>query len=719
MSSETFKIRPAGRHILTIGRDLIQDPYAAVVELVKNAYDADATKIEITFKKNVNEKTIDIVVKDDGHGMSRDVVTTKWMVPSTNDKEIRKKSPNGRILQGRKGIGRYASSILGNKLHLETISREKEKTTLDVDWNVFASAEYLSDVEIPINSQKVESKSGTILYISGNYSYLEVWEGSQFNSLIKELKKLKTPLTLSEGDAETGSFDIYLTIEGFNEHDTSNEKIEPFPLFDLYDYSISGTISKNDKGKGIGKLTYSQKNIKNAVVETIEFDYEKPLLCGEVSFDIKVFDREPRAIEALIKRGLKTSTGDYLGKNEAKALLNSYNGIGVYRNGFRIRPLGNADYDWLKLNEMRVQNPSMKVGLNQVMGIVQIQSEEYSNLIEKSARDGLKENDSYFCLVDLTQKILIELEKRRFSYRTKAGLSRTAIKVEREIERIFSFDDLKKDIVASLKKGNVAPLVASSIIQSVEKAEKEKNEAVDAMREIIAEYQGQATLGRMINVLMHEGRKPLSFFKNQVPIILDDYTEYERTNNADCLSSVFSKIPKITQNAEMLVALFNKLDPLAVKRNSKKQKVPLLATISGFFQLFENQLHDFTCTVNISTNEEYIFECREQDLYCIFVNLIENSEYWIKESACERKEISVFIKIQDNRIEYIDYKDTGPGIEKNLTDNQTIFEPGFTTKPHGYGLGLSIAGEASERCGMNLFALECNTGAYFRLQSKG
>ena len=60
---------------------------------------------------------------------------------------------------------------------------------------------------------------------------------------------------------------------------------------------------------------------------------------------------------------------------QARQLLNDVNGIGVYRNGFRIRPLGDADFDWLKLNEQRVQNPSMKIGSNQVVGYVHVESE--------------------------------------------------------------------------------------------------------------------------------------------------------------------------------------------------------------------------------------------------------------------------------------------------------------------------------------------------------
>lgn len=721
-TSGTFKIRPAGRHILTIGRDLIQDPYAAVVELVKNAYDADATKVCLVF--NRSNESINIVVEDDGHGMTRDVVTTKWMVPSTSDKEKRKNSPKGRILQGRKGIGRYASSMLGNELFLETISKSsKEKTFLLVDWNEFEKAEFLSDVDIQIDSQTTAASCGTKLSISGGDAYLNIWTKEQFDDLIKELKKLKTPVSNSSDFVIDDIFDIYLTVNGFAEIDYQNEKIEPYPLFELYDYSICGKIFRD----GSGILTYSQKNSRNTVEEKIQYKYssskssqesQDSLKCGDVIFDIKVFDREAAAIESLIKRGLVSPSGDYFKKNEARNLLNEYNGIGVYRNGFRIRPLGNADFDWLKLNEARVQNPSMRVGSNQVIGIVQIQSEEQSNLIEKSARDGLKENEAYQCLVDLTRNVLGILETRRFSYRMKMGLGRTAIKVEKEIEKIFSFESLKKDITSTLKKGNIAPLIADNILKSVDKAEKEKNEAVDAIREVIAVYQGQATLGRMIHVLMHEGRKPLSFFKNQIPLIMDDYNEYLKTSNIDTLSSAFSKISKITQNSEILVSLFNKINPLAIKRDSKKKSVPLLSTIRSYFQVYENELNDFQYSVDSSTGSEFYYNCRAQDLYCIFINLIENSIYWINEKKCTTKSISIFISIQNNEIECIDYKDSGPGIEKNLTVDQTIFEPGFTTKPDGSGLGLSIAGEAASRCDFSIFAIDSENGAYFRMERK-
>ncbi|EBK2060130.1 ATP-binding protein, partial [Salmonella enterica subsp. enterica serovar Typhi] len=132
--SSTYKIRPAGRHILTIGEELIQDKFAAIIELVKNAYDADSPDATIYFTCNQSKNLFEIKIEDNGHGMSTDDVKNKWLVPSTSYKFREKKSPRGRIMQGRKGIGRYAASILGDDLLLETVDGVGEKTKIYVEW---------------------------------------------------------------------------------------------------------------------------------------------------------------------------------------------------------------------------------------------------------------------------------------------------------------------------------------------------------------------------------------------------------------------------------------------------------------------------------------------------------------------------------------------------------------------------------------------------------
>ena len=212
----TYKIRPAGRHILTIGRDLIQDNYAAVVELVKNAYDADSPQVDIEFKKIPNLGEYSIVISDHGHGMSRDDIINKWLVPSTKDKIKRGKSPSGRILQGSKGVGRYAASILGNNLYLETVTDKGEKTTVYVEWDKFEVAQYLDDVGIPIKTVKVSEPSGTVLTINGNDEYLKDWDKERFEKLRFELKKLTSPMSsIFNNEDSNDNFRINLKVEGF------------------------------------------------------------------------------------------------------------------------------------------------------------------------------------------------------------------------------------------------------------------------------------------------------------------------------------------------------------------------------------------------------------------------------------------------------------------------------------------------------------------------
>ena len=411
--SGSYRIRPAGRHILTIGRDLVQDPHAAVIELVKNAYDADSPDAVIAFEETADGQ-YRIRLTDRGHGMTRDTVINKWMVPSTRDKEDRAgRSPAGRTMQGRKGIGRYAASVLGKDLLLETTTASGEKTTLYLLWEDFEHAEYLGDVELLIETDTVAQEAGTTLTMAIDERGLATWTHSQFNKLQFELRKLMPPFPTM---ATARQFAVLLRISGLPGVEDLDARVEPFPLVEHFDYRIAGKLRTG----GTGTFVYSQQKSRNAVDEEIQLDLGGPSGCGELDIDIRVYDRDPASIDRLIRRGLKDDAGNYLGKLQARQLLNEYNGIGVYRNGFRLRPLGDPEFDWLKLNEQRVQTPALRIGNNQVIGYVQIQSEEHSRLSEKSARDGLIENDAFGRLKEITKGVIGKLEEKRFEYRRRA-----------------------------------------------------------------------------------------------------------------------------------------------------------------------------------------------------------------------------------------------------------------------------------------------------------
>ena len=705
-TNTTYRIRPAGRHILTIGRDLIQDNYAAVVELVKNAYDADSPDVHIEFKAFDDLSGYSIVISDHGHGMSRDDVINKWMVPSTSDKRHRRKSPAGRVMQGSKGVGRYASSILGTELYLETV-HGGEKTTVCLDWELFEDAKFLDDVEILIETEYVSEPQRTRLTMEGDAKFLTEWGEKQFDRLRGELKKLQSPVSTVFGEDE---FCIKLTVNGFPKVENIDETIEPYPLFDLFDYRISGKISEDGKGT----LIYSSKKARNMIEEEFPFDFEKDTGCGELDIDVRVYDRDPEAIGFLIKRGLTDESGEPLGKNEARRLLNKYNGIGVYRNGFRIRPLGDPTFDWLELDKRRVNIPARCVGSNQTIGYVQIQPQDQSGLSEKSARDGLRENTAFNQLKAVTTQVITKLEWRRYHYRRKEGLSRPFHKIEQNLQGLFSSEVLKHQVRTQLDKG----ATAEKIIELIDQDSADKNRVAEEIRQAVAIYQGQATLGKIVNVILHEGRQPLSYFRNQIPNLRHWYESFRETKSRTTFERLMRITEGIGQNADFFVKLFRRLDPLAAGKRTPRRPLELKKVIEGTLDVFESQLQTHKIIAQVKGPDDFMLSVWEQDIYTIFTNLIDNSLYWIREKNVPIRKITIKLQTDGDALNCIDYQDTGPGIEPSLIESEVIFEPQFSTKPEGTGLGLAIAGEAADRNKLELKVLESEEGAHFILQPK-
>jgi signal transduction histidine kinase len=712
MENETvYRIRPAGRHLITIGPDLIQDTYAAVIELVKNAYDADSPDVSIEFKAVPGKTEYEVIITDHGHGMGLDIIKDKWLVPSTDDKLERQVSPGGRILQGSKGIGRYAAAVLGDNLFLETIAKNGEKNALTINWTDFENAEFLDDVPILVKSSHSSAKTGTTLKITGGSSYFSLWDKKQFDKLRFELKKLMPPVESKLGKRGE-AFSVKLKIKGFASYPDIAEIIKPFPLFDYYDYRISGHINMN----GQCTLIYSSQKARNIPDETIKFDLNGDTKCGNLVFDIRAYDREKEAIEALIKRGLKNPSGNYLQINEARMVLNDYNGIGVYRNGFRIRPLGDPEFDWLTLNKRRVQNPSKFIGSDQIIGIVLIESEKKSGLIEKSARDGLKINTAYNALIDITTNVISKLEEKRYKFRHDSGLSRSGRNINEKLDKFYLNEELKNDVINELKKSKVENKIIGQIVEIFVEDTEKKAKLAEEVRNIVGIYQGQATLGKIINVILHEGRRPLNYFKNQIPNLKHWYNLIATLKDASAYAEFLSIAEGIGLNANSFVLLFNKIDPLAMGKRSRRKLLDLKKVINDTFSIFEKELKDANIVTMINGPGDANVLAWIQDISAIFANLIDNSIYWITTKKTVERKISVDIVFDKNKLIYVDYQDTGPGIEPDLIANEVIFEPDFSTKPNGTGLGLAIAGESALRNGMELKAFASNTGAYFRLQ---
>lgn len=707
---KAYAIRPSGRHLLTIGEDLIQDQYAAIVELVKNSYDADSPDATIIFRYIKDEDTLEICVQDHGHGMSTEDVINKWLVPSTNYKLSARKSPSGRIMQGRKGIGRYAASILGDDFKLQTIDNSGVETSLSIRWSDLSKYQYLDQIQVPIETRQTDKRPGTTLTMRSKYSQNKEWNLAAFKKLRFELKKLIPPKEDSTFDS---NFKVILKFENYfaDEEENRCEIIKPYPILDFYDYRISGNISSD----GFATLTYESKKIPNTPSERINTDYG-PTGCGSLSIDIRVYDRDKEAIDQLILRGLQDESGNYVTKLQARQLLNDVNGIGVYRNGFRIRPLGDADFDWLKLNEQRIQNPSMKIGSNQVVGYVHVESEEKSGLEEKSARDGLKENQAYKSLKEITCKVIVELEKRRYVLRKLLGLSKPSKKIERQLDFLYDYTSLKKSISYALMKAGTSSSVVEKINGLILQEENRKNETIDEIRHIVSVYQGQATLGKIVNIILHEGRRPLNYFKNQIPNLRFYGSKFADQRDEESYNQIIRLTYGVSDNAEIFVNLFGRLDPLAARRRDTKTKFLLFEALKGAISIFEKEYAANGIKIILQCPSTISFIGWKQDIYTILANLLDNSLFWIVENCSSVRVVEIHVaEIKDGFI--LDYTDSGPGISDDILESGVIFEPEFTTKPQGTGLGLSIAGEAAARNGLTLTAVQAKKGAHFILST--
>lgn len=709
---------PTGRLIMSIGKDLIKDLPAALVELVKNSYDADASYVKITYLKNENE--LKIVVEDDGHGMSQDTVLNAWMVPSTDYKLKKKNSPKGRVYQGRKGIGRYAVSLLGNKLELITI-KDGLKTMAHFDWDEFNSEKKLSEIPIVITTSETADNSGTKLIITNEY-------GNVLADEISEIDSQKVEKELSKLLSNVKDFKIIVSYEYFYSDDKKNicKEISQLEFSEAWHYKLSGKIHSDFSYEleYLNFYTKEEKIFKDSFIDELP---KGSVSCGEIIIDYRVYDKDPSGIE-VIMNFVNGNQNTNLSKTEIKNMLIDKSGISIFRNDFRIRPYGDKGFDWLNLDSKRVQNPSMSIGSEQINGKIGIESEEVSGLKEKSARDGLYENSNFATLQRIADLSLNLLEKERFKYRQKA----TKKKPE-AIDKLFDFShvsqNMGKAIDRAYKNLKKSPentdehieTLNQEISKEIRNLEKEKETEFLEVKETIAIYQKHTTLGNVISVVLHEGRRPLAWYRNKLPAMerklnsLFDKKEIATTGYND----LYNDVGKLKSEAIRMSDFFARLDPLASNKRKKRKKINAENEIRSVMDIFQTIVEESNIKIDYEMQENITLNLVEEDLYMALTNIIENAIFWVNYSKFDEKIIKISL-FTNNGEAVIEIVDNGPGILSEDIKENLLFLPGYSRKnsvmeENGTGLGLSIAGEAIQRNEGTLEAIDSEVGGHFRI----
>lgn len=709
-------LRPRARLLRTLGEELISNEVVAVIELVKNAYDADATRVLIRFSGPIEIGKGKIEVIDNGHGMALDTVKTVWMEPATaskRGKKIRRTDKFKRRYLGEKGIGRFASSRLANELEVisRTAGASKEVYGL-FDWRQFDDDEkYLDQILIlwdertPIDltpggvidelwsGEALPSASkrerGTVLRMAG---LKQTWENQHFDDLRRGLARLVSP-SFSKKDEATKDpgFEVELALPP--QFGQFSSKVEPPAILRHPHYSVRGSVALD----GSFNLTYkviaegTQDPIKGRFVRVknargefelrnfneIELPKDKKanldtreVESGPLSIELRVWDRDELGnVVQKTQSTIKDIRGD----------LDAVAGINIYRDGFRVLPYGEPQDDWLRLDIRRVQNPTLRLSNNQIYGVVHISADSNPNLRDQSNREGLDDNQALQDLRDILTDVLSRLEVLRYSARPRAA------KADRPVGGLFSGFDFKSlsDFVASrLPQDKEAK-------QLIAKTEQAFGGQLKELQTVLARYQRLATLGQLIDHVLHEGRQPIAAINSEAALGLED-ARRAANNGHDFLSKATGRFTVIRKQGDVLSIAFKRMEPFGGRRRGRPAQLYLEEIIRDAFAVFEEDIRRLNVDTSLPRTQTLV-RIDPAELQEIIINLLQNSLYWLGQTDKGDRQIAV--RVERKATDHVDitFSDSGPGIPAE--NRELIFEPYFSTKAEGVGLGLSIVGE--------------------------
>lgn len=371
-----------------IGKDLITDDNIAVFELVKNSYDAHATKVIITFDDNK------IIIADNGKGMSLSDLKNKWLAVAysakkdgTEDEEeslekresYRDKIKSRRYYAGAKGIGRFSCDRLGEKLTLTTQKEKNPTHQLDIEWKDFEKDQKEDFEKVHVQYKDVSnnqiifpdnSNSGTILEIHN----CVFWDRPKIKSLKHSLEKLINPFS------ETTDFNIEIICKRELQEDNAiKDGSSKYIDRDKINGSIRNSITD------ILKLKTTEINVKltHEIIETKVFDRGTLIYHIEEKNIFNKYIDDLRINLYYLNRSAKFNFTKRMGVEPV-----NYGSVFLFKNGFRVQPYGNTGDDSWQLDYKAQQGYNRHLGTRDLFGRVDIVTDNTEQFREVSSRDG-------------------------------------------------------------------------------------------------------------------------------------------------------------------------------------------------------------------------------------------------------------------------------------------------------------------------------------------
>lgn len=663
-----FKVSSGLKDI--IGKDLITNELVAIFELVKNGYDADATKINLIINSYENY----IIIQDNGKGMNRDDIENKWLFVAHSEKK-----DSDKVYAGSKGIGRFSCDRLGTKLKLIS-HKDDEVSKLEIDWGEFEKDSLTKFEELDVTYTSLDviedsfiQKSGTILTIS---NLRDTWDLNRVNKVIKALQRLVNPfvddgkikinvkyISSSSGIAE---LDEYIS----NHIATVLDKKTIYIECDIKEKEISITLFDKEK------IIYSLKIENNTILKDIYFKIYYMSFAAKYNFT-KIMKTEPK----------------------------NYGSIFLYKNNFRIFPYGEVDFDAFGLNLRKSQGYNRYLAHRELLGWINITDSE-NHFNEVTSRDrGFVTNsytiefekvymelvhrplESYMQLINFgnsdideietddteaIQKLIRRFKKYKFTVTpTYYELPKIAQPLEKKFELL---DDVntssseKKEIQKSLKQAAVELRKENQEVKKEKQRIYKENSRLKneiEIKEKIILNEKPARQDMLFHELGKAGKELTATLQKMIRLMTPE--EYEKFSDS---------IYKIRRTSDKLSSIKKQILRLNFESFSNLENIEL----KSYLRSYVDNLIDDTVKLKVSLGIGELYQSiNVYDFGTLLDNLIINAQ------DRNAKDIHIFFD-EDNKIMHFT-SDTGP---IDIEPIENIFNIGVTSKRRGTGLGMYI-----------------------------
>ncbi|UXM93974.1 ATP-binding protein [Bartonella sp. HY329] len=685
----------AKSHILSLlGDQLIGSDGLAIFELVKNAYDADAENVNIEFK-NLNTSDQEIIIADDGHGMSTEVIDKVWFTVGTDFKRKvdGKKSPKGRVSLGNKGVGRLAVHKLARQIKVETKTLEQATySEFIINWReLIDSQEYIQDLEVEIeqcsaSADKFPKNQGTIITLSGLYN--TNWSKTQLRDVVRAIENIKNPFKDIDGfnvivnanekqvwlEGLKSSTDILrdslyqfeFVITPWIKGADNKKNIDPNDIAEFrwkYVFNPSSQINIDKRNIDFQPLSTGVENknlllvgsiLSNSiegVTDTSKYLRNKDIeRIGQISGRFYVFNLHRKILESNFG-GQITAVKNYINENC---------GVRIYRDNIRVFNYGEPSDDWLGLDLQKIRRTGDHFGRKVTIGAIELDLAASDNgLQEKTNREGFFENEVYSRLKNIVNVVfnLFENEAKKDKVKIDEFTSGQA-----PIKKI-GFSETVQELINKLEQKGLTKEFGP-LINKVK-------QDYDEMRDIMV---NSGMTGLNLGVAFHEIEREMRYIDKELMIPnIEMQSIKDKVKDLIQLLSFISPLLKQQKNVEIKVSKY--INNLKLRYEGRFKRHNII----------------FSSPILTGENEDFKIVGQSNLLANTFSNMIDNAIFWL-EARYDRESKETYKKglyIGTDMKSFggpaVIIADNGTGFTQ---DPETLITPFVSTKPDGMGLGL-------------------------------